>query len=205
MKEAYPLAWPDGWPRTLLKDREHRKAWKKTERQSIEDLELELKRFDTLAATLTRKDPQDFRTAADPSVSVFFSRRREDDFSWQTALGILNPSPTIEEIDSAFQRLARKYHPDLGGDTEMFVALSKHKAAAIAFINRLSGAAHDFNIACDKYHEARWNILAISNTVYSLRQMERDGTSRLLERALAGFAAQLTEGADREHVASAAR
>jgi len=189
MIEKYPLQWPGDWPRTLLKDRETRKAWKKTERQAIADLELELKRFGVLAATLTRKDRQDFRSAADPSVAVYFSRQREDDFSWQTALGITNPSPTIEEIEGAFNKLARKHHPDLGGDPEMFIALNAHKKNAIAYVNRLSGTAHDLVVACDRYSETRWNILAISNTVYSLRQMERDGTSRLLERALTGFAA----------------
>lgn len=30
VKESYPLAWPDGWPRTLLRDRRERKAWKDT-------------------------------------------------------------------------------------------------------------------------------------------------------------------------------
>lgn len=38
MIEKYPLGWPDGWPRTLLKDREQRKAWKKTERQAIQEI-----------------------------------------------------------------------------------------------------------------------------------------------------------------------
>ena len=188
MVEKFPLVWPDGWPRTLLREREERKAWKKTERQAIADLELELKRFGVLAVTMTRKDPADFRSAADPSVAIYFSRRKEDDFSWQAALGITNPAPTVDEIESAFNKLARKHHPDLGGDVEMFLALSKHKKNAIAYANRLSGAAHDLAIGCDKYTEARWNIFAISNTIYSLRQMERDGSSSLLERALSGYA-----------------
>lgn len=188
MNEKYPLIWPEGWPRTLLKDREERKVWKKTERQSIADLELELKRFGVLSATLTRQDPSDIRSAPDPSIAVYFSRRKEDDFSWQSALGITNPSPSVDEIETAFNRLARKHHPDAGGDIEMFLALSKHKQKAVAFAKRLSGTAHDLAIACDKYEEARWNIFGISNTIYSLRQMERDGSSSLLERALSGYA-----------------
>lgn len=191
MKESYPLSWPDGWPRTLIGDRESRSAWKKTERQAIEMLELELKRFNTLASTLTRKDPQDFRTAPDPSIAIHFSRKREDDFSWQGALGISNPAPTIEEIDSAFRKLAQRYHPDnqQTGDHETYIALSRHKKNAVAYVNRLSGSSSDYVIACDKFKESRWNIVAISHTIHSLRQMERDGTSKLLERALVGFSA----------------
>ena len=82
----------------------------------------------------------------------------------------------------------------------MFHALSKHKASAINYAKRLSGAAHEWGIACDKYEEARWNIFAISNTIYSLRQMERDGASALLSRAMQGFKV-LPEGA---HVNAAA-
>ena len=63
----------------------------------------------------------------------------------------------------------------------------------LAYVNRLSGVSHDYSIACDKYKEARWNITAVANTVHSLRQMERDGTSRLLERAMEGFKEQLPQ------------
>lgn len=190
MKESYPLLWPEGWPRTRLDDRELRPGWKKTERQSIEALEVELKRFGAIAPVITRKDPQDFRTAPDPSIAVWFSRRREEeDFSWQNALRIDNPAPSIEEIESAFRRLAAPYHPDKGGDVETWHALDKHKKNALAYVNRLSGASRDFVIPCDNFKEARWNINAIRMTIHSLRQMERDGTSGLLERAMKGFAA----------------
>jgi hypothetical protein len=193
MRETYPLRWPEGWPRTPLKDREPRAAWKKTEKQAIEALEIEMKRFGVISSVLTRKDPSDIRTAADPSVCVQFSRKHEDDFSWQSALGISKPDPTLEEIDSAFRRLATQHHPDRGGDTETFMALNRHKKAAVAFVNRLSGTSHEYAIACDKYKEMRWNILAIAHTIHSWRQMERDGASSLLERSMQGFAA-LGEG-----------
>jgi len=190
MKEIYPLQWPEGWPRTSLSDREARPAWKKTERQAIEALELELKRFGAIAPVISRRDPQDFRTAPDPSIAVWFSRKREEeDFSWQTALGIDNPAPTIDEIEAAFKRKALPYHPDKGGDIETWHALDKHKKNAIAYVNQMSGKSRDFCIPCDTFKESRWNINAIRMTVHSLRQMERDGTSGLLERAMKGFAA----------------
>jgi hypothetical protein len=203
MRESYPLQWPEGWPRTALKDREERPVWKKSESQALEILAVELKRFGVLSAQVTRKDPHDIRTAADPSVAVLFSRKRDDDFSWQGALRISNPAPSLEEIETAFRKLASQFHPDKpGGDDETFIALSKHKKNAIAYVNRLSGSAHDYVIACDKFRQANWNITAISHTIRSLRQMERDGTSRLLERALTGFAA-LPEGNHVEHAATA--
>lgn len=190
MKEAYPLSWPEGWPRTRIQDREARPGWKKTERQSIEALELELKRFGAVAPVITRRDPQDFRTAPDPSIAVWFSRRREEeDFSWQNALGIDNPAPTIEEIETAFKRRALPYHPDKGGDIETWHALNKHKQNAVNYINQMSGKSRDFCIPCDNFKESRWNINAIAGTIRSLRQMERDGTSGLLERTMKGFAA----------------
>lgn len=201
MREKYPLAWPAGWPRTRIQDRESRNAWKFNEAKSLEVLGLELKRFGVLSWTVTRKDPRDPVGAPDPSVAVYISRPREEDFSWQTALGIDNPAPTLDEINSAFRRLAAQHHPDRvaqgsGGDAEIFYALDTHRKNAIAYVNRLIGNQHDYCIACDKFKEARWNVNAIRMTIHSLRQMERDGTSRLLERALEGFRAALPGGAD---------
>lgn len=204
MKETYPLQWPEGWPRTRLDDRETRTGWKKTERQAIEALEIELKRFGAIAPVITRRDPQDFRSAPDPSIAVWFSRNREqEDFSWQSALQIDNPAPTIEEVSTAFKRLAAKYHPDNQetGDKETYYALDQHRKNAIAYVNRFTGKSREVCIPCDNFKEPRWNINAIRMTIHSLRQMERDGTSGLLERAMKGFAAQLTEGKAAANVA----
>ena len=186
-----------------MQDRESRPAWKKPERESIDALELELKRFGVLSATLTRKDPDDFRGPSDPSIALHFSRRREEDFSWQDALGITNPTPTIDEVDEVYRKLARKHHPDQGGDVEMFRALTAHRKNALAYINRLSGQSLEHAIACDKFKESKWNINAIRMTIHSLRQIERDGTSALLEQAMKGFANQIPERSE-SHVEQSA-
>lgn len=197
MKVEYPLKYPADLPRTRLDDRDKRGAWKRTERQAIEALEDELERFHAVGIVLTRQDPDDRLRARDPSVAVYFARRVDEEFSWQDALGIDNPAPSVEEINAAFKRLAAKYHPDnqATGDIETYRLLDQHKRNALAYVNQAAGRAPSYCLACDKFAEARWNIQAITNTVRSLRQMERDGTSRLVERALEGFKAQLAEHA----------
>jgi hypothetical protein len=157
---------------------------------------------------VTRQDPHDVRSAPDPSVTVWFSRSKADDFSWQSALGISNPAPSMDEINTAFRKLATKHHPDniargSGGDLEIFHALSKHKDKAVAFVNRTSGLANEFVIACDKFEEARWNLAAIAHTIRSFRQMERDGTSRILEQAMEGFKPALPPRATEDSHATA--
>ena len=201
MRETYPLQWPSGQPRTPIREREFRKAWKKTERQAIEQLETELKRFKVLMSSvvLTRKDPTDILSAPDPSICVWFSRSKDDDYAWQAALEIANPAPTLDEIGAAFRRLSAKHHPDSiqrgsGGDLEIFFALDRHRKNAIAFVNRTLGIGGEFAISCDKFSETRWNILAAAHTIHSFRQMERDGTSRILEQAMEGFRPALKEG-----------
>jgi hypothetical protein len=188
MKESYPLQWPDGVPRTRIKDRKIRKVWKKTERQSIESLDDELETFGAISAVLTRKDPDDKMSAPDPSVALYFARKCEDDLSWQDALGIDNPAPTADEVREAFNRVALRYHPDkLTRDIERYLAYDKHKQNALAYVNRLSGNTPDYVITCDVYSEAKWNITAIRMTLRSFRQMERDGASTLMQQAMGAF------------------
>jgi hypothetical protein len=198
MDEKYPIQWPEDFRRTMLKDRRERKQWKNTERQAIQALDLELKRFGAINPVITRRDPNDVVAPPDPSVAVWFSRKREDeDFSWQTALGIENPAPTRAEIETAFKRVAMKYHPDNqsgSADPAMYIKFDEHKRNALAYINRLTGSTRDFCIPCDNFKEAKWNITAIRMTIHSLRQMERDGTSGLVERAMKGFTAALPVG-----------
>lgn len=196
MQEIKPLVWPEGWPRTLIKDREGRRVWKKTLRQSIEVLEKEMKMFEVTSSGLALAD---YDVTRNPSVVVSFSRKQHEDTSWQMALQIANPEPSQDEINAAFKRLSLQHHPDRGGDLETYLELEKHKRNALAYINRGKSTAFEYVIACDKYREPRWNVMAIAGTFRSLRQMERDGTSRMVERAMTGFAAQLPQEAGRSY------
>jgi hypothetical protein len=203
MKETYPLKWPQGQPRTAIRDREDRRAWKKPLRASLVALDVELKRFGALMESIqvTMQEPNDVRSAPDPSVAVWFSRSKKDDFAWQNALGITNPAPSLDEIGEAFKRLAAKHHPDKiaqnsGGDLEIYHALDRHRKNAVAYVKRLSGLSSEFAIGCDKFSETRWNVTAIAHAISHFRGLERDGTSHILEQAMEGFRPALQEAKD---------
>ena len=201
-KEAYPLQWPDGWIRTRLDDRQTNKAWKKSANDARELLLRELERMGATSAVISTNVPLNMRGGLqaieprDPGVAVYFSKKAEADFSWQDILGINNPAPTREEINMAFRRLSARYHPDNQetGDLEVFKALNAARIAALKWADEREGIGQDYVIACDKFKEVRLNINAIRLTIAAIRQIERCGTSSLMERAFRGFQ-QITERA----------
>lgn len=195
-KEAYPLAWPEGWPRTRPQDRKPMSSWKKTANQYRENLVTELERMKSPTSLVSSNVPLNLRGAMTPGVepldvgvAVFFSRQMKEDFSWQDALGIHDPAPTEQQVNEAFKRLARQYHPDAGGDLAMFQSMAKHRDNAMRWINRRTNQSFDYVIACDQFREVRLNMAAIVLTIRAIRQIERCGTSSLLERAFKGFSA----------------
>lgn len=192
-KEAHPLSWPDGWPRTRPQDRKSQSQWKRSMNDYCEDVVREMERLGAVSLVVSTNIPLNLRNQLttgveplDPGVAVYFSRKAKEDFSWQDGLGIHEPAPTIERIDAAYREMAKKYHPDQGGDIAMFQALTKHRDSARAWVNRKS-AGQDYVIACNQFKEVRLNLCAIKLTIAAMRQMERCGTSSLLERAFAGF------------------
>jgi len=196
VKEAYPLAWPDGWFRTRPQDQKPMGTWKKTANQYREALMTELERMGAPSFVISSNVPLTARGSMTPNVeprdtgvAVYFSRAAKDDFAWQDALGITTPYPTEEEIASAYRRLAAKYHPDSGGDVTMFQAVTKHRDNALRWLRQKSGQEFGFVIACDQFREVRLNMAAIVMTIKAIRQIERCGTSSLLERAFKGFSA----------------
>lgn len=196
-KEAHPLSWPKDWPRTRPQDQRFIAAWKRTANQYREELAKELDRAKAPVAVISTNVPLNVRGHMTPGieprdvgVAIYFSKPVKEDFRWQDALNIHDPAPSEEQINRAYRALVAQYHPDSagGGDREMFLALTQHRDNAIRWINR-STAAPDFVIACDTFREVRLNLAAIAFTLKAIRQIERCGTSSMLERAFKGFLA----------------
>jgi hypothetical protein len=121
LKEAYPLSWPSGWPRTRPQDQKPMGTWKRTANQYREGLMTELERMGSPSFVISSNVPVSSRGSMVPGieprdvgVAVYFSRALKEDFSWQNALGITDPYPTEDQVNDAFKRLAKQYHPDTG-------------------------------------------------------------------------------------------
>lgn len=209
-KEAYPLVWPSDWPRTRPQDQRTMASWKRNANQYREELAKELERRKAPVAIISTNVPLNMRgqmahgiEPRDVGVAIYFSMPKKEDFRWQDALGIHSPAPTDDEINAAFRKLVAQYHPDRpgGGDREMFLAATQHRDNALAWAHRLT-AEPEHAIACDTFREVRLNLAAIAFTLKAMRQIDRCGTSAMLERAFKGFLA-LAAGSpetDREQV-----
>lgn len=201
MKEAYPLAWPEGWIRTRIQDRKTNSQWKQDSNEARDALIKELARWDVEAMQLSTNIPTKFggglqsgMEPRDPGVALYFSRKLKEDYTWQDILGINDPAPSHDIIDRAYRDKAKLHHPDSGGDLETFKMLTAARDRAKEWVNQRENQDHQYVIACDQFKEVRWNITAIRMTVSYLRGFERCGTSALLERAFKGFEA-ITEKA----------
>lgn len=195
MRESSPLKWPEGWARTLPEKQRLQPQWKKSQTFYVDALEVELKRMDTVSSILT----YNVRGDRDPGVAVWFSRKREEDFSWRNDLGLRNPYPTLDEVDRAYYSLVKIYHPDSGtkADITIFHRIDDARKLAKKWVNRQEGNAFDYSIGADAFKEVRLNIAALANSIRHIRGLERCGTSAIMEKTFEGFK-QLTEGAPRK-------
>jgi len=172
-------------------------SWKRTANQYREALTIELDRMKCPAAVISSNVPLTLRGAMtagveprDVGVAVYFSRPEKEDFSWQEVLDIRDPVAATEaQIQENFKRLAQVYHPDRGGDLAMFQKVAKARDQAIRWLKRATDQNFQYVIACDQFREVRLNMAAIVLTIKAIRQIERCGTSSLLERAFKGFSA----------------
>lgn len=196
-KEVYPLTWPEDWPRTRPQDQRAMASWKRTANQYRDALVTELSRMEAPSAVISSNVPLSLRGAMtagveprDVGVAVYFSRKVKEDFSWQDVLNIRDPiSVTEGQIQESFKRLAQLYHPDRGGDIAMFQKVTGARDNALRWVNRKTNQDFPYVIACDQFKEVRLNMAAIVMTIKAIRQIERCGTSSLLERAFRGFSA----------------
>lgn len=174
-------------------------SWKRKSNEYREDLAKELDRIKAPVAVISTNVPLNVRgqmTAGveprDVGVAIYFSKPLKEDFRWQDALSLHMPAPTEADIHAAYRRAAAVHHPDKGGDIEMFRALTQHRDNALRWATRKPATPH-LVIACDLFREVRLNLAAIAFTLKAIRQIERCGTSSLLERSFKGFMALAAE------------
>lgn len=185
-----PLRWPEGQARTRIQDRQRKSAWKRTRAQYLTALEQELRRSGATDWLITHSD-----SSLDPGVAVYFSRRPQNQFAWQEALGMIGTVPTVDAINQQYRKLIRFIHPDgPSPDIEMFHALTEHRDRAIDWALGRHRADHEYVIAIDVFDELRLNINAVRVVLLSLRRIEDCGSPLMLERAFRGFAKQITAG-----------
>lgn len=196
-KEAFPLSWPADWPRTRPQDQRAMATWKKNANFYRGELEKELGRMDAVASVISSNVPINLRGAMttgieprDVGVAVYFSRKVKEDFAWTDILGIRDAvAATESQVQDAFKRLAQLYHPDRGGDLAMFQKAAKARDNAMNWINRKSDQNFQFVMPNDQFREVRLNMAAIVMSLKALRQLDRCGSTGLLERAFKGFSA----------------
>jgi len=194
MNESNPLIWPDGWPRTRLQDRQNKAAWKKSYVDAVSALIKELKRLGATEYLITRNVGNN---NSDSGVAVYFSLTPVDQYGWQEALGFIGEVPTIQQIDRAYMERAKRVHPDgPTPDLVLFQRLTEHRDRARAWARGEQTIEHDKVIPCDAFREQRWNVNAIRLTIAALRQIERCGSSLMMERAFRGFHKQISEVSD---------
>lgn len=192
VEEKHPLAWAPEAPHTLIADRKPMKSWKKPASHYKAKLIEELRKVGATEVQLSFHD--DSKAALDPGVTVYFSKAGgAKDTSWQAALGIDNPLPTVKEIDEAFRSKAAKYHPDnpQTGDTKIFQQFVTHREAAKRYVMGKQNQELEIALACDRYSEVRWNINALAISVQALRKLEEFGVAGFLDRVFRGFRTQI--------------
>jgi hypothetical protein len=186
VEEKSPLKWAKGWTRTPLTDRRSMRAWKRPLAYYRDALIDQLRKVGATEVLITFNSSDDARR--DPGVTVYFSKPSKEDFSWQLALGIDSPLPTLVEIDEAFRKKAAQYHPDRpSGDVEIFRALGQHRDRAKAWVMDTARKEHEFALPCDRFIEPRWNLNALRLGIAALRRLEEYGLPGMLERSFKGF------------------
>lgn len=192
MVEAYPLSWPEGWPRTPDHRRVSRSQFNTTFDRARSELMKELRLLGATNVVISswlplRRDGMPYSDQArrrldDPGVAVYFLLRKRQmvmardaytsvhDNLRSIGLGIahlrglerhgggtmmerafegfaalpppskrdcwsvlgLRPGASRDDIEQKFRDLAKRHHPDFGGDPDEFMAVKKARDEALA-------------------------------------------------------------------------
>lgn len=195
--EAQELRWPEGQPRTRIQDREGRSAWKQPLSKVKEMLRRELELSGATSSLLTYSS-----NPLDPGAAIYFSRKAQNQFAWQEALGFIGKVPTVDEINKAYRAAVKPYHPEgAKPDLNMFLALTQHRDRALDWALGRHRNDHEYAFGIDVFDEVRLNINAIKIVLFSLRRIEDCGSPLMLERAYQGFHKQIAVNATKSEVA----
>ena len=191
-KVDLPLRWPQDRPRTRFQDRKPQAAWKMNYSDTLKALQRELQLVKATSVLVTHN-----KDSEDGGVAVWLSRKPQDEYGWQDALGFIGVIPSQKEIERAYMERVRKVHPD--GPTpniEMFRELTKHRDSALRWIRNERMVEHETVMAVDTFKEVRHNLNAIKLTLSALRQIERCGSPVMMEQAWRGFRPALVGGSE---------
>lgn len=174
------LRWPEGTPRMRIQDRRGNAHWRLPREKYLGGAIEELTKMKARSIHVTHTDNE----RVDPAVAIWWSVKKEVyDYSWQIGLGLDTPAPTLQEIDEAFRARALKYHPDRGGDVEMFKRLDGYRKEARAWVLG-TRESQELCIPCDLYNETRLNLAALRFAFYAFRKLDAVGIPGILERTL---------------------
>jgi hypothetical protein len=194
VKVETPLKWPQDRPRIRFQDRKNNAAWKMTYTDTLKGLERELVLVKATFALVTYNS----MNSEDGGVAIWLSRKPQDEYGWQDALGFIGTVPSKQEVTHAYHERIRKIHPD--GPTPnrvLFDELTKHRDNALRWISGERLVEPETVMAVDTFREVRHNLNAIKLTLSALRQIERCGSPVMMEQAWRGFrpalAAQASE------------
>lgn len=201
-QEESPLKWPEGWSRTLIDQRKSIASWKKPFGFYRDAVISELEKMKVSSAMISRNEGT--LAQRDPGVAVWFSIKQIADWSWQSGLQIDNPIPSLDEIDVAYKRLARKHHPDAvangsGGDIQTYHKLTDYRKKARAWVLGGDTVNHGNCIPMDRFTDARQNLAGIRAALAHFRGLERLGMPAIVERVMStAFKAALPQHASED-------
>ena len=201
VKVEMPLKWPGDRPRVRFQDRKASAAWKLNYADSLKALEKELHLNKVTFALITYNS----LGHEDGGVAIWLSRKPQDDYGWQDALGFIGTVPSRDEVNAAYRKRVRTIHPD--GPTPnrvMFDEITKHRDNALRWIRGERMVEPETVMAVDTFKEVRHNLNAIKLTLSALRQIERCGSPVMMEQAWRGFRPAITAHASEDSHATVA-
>src|SRR5258706_14596563 len=131
VKVENPLKWPQDRPRVRFQGTKNHAAWKLNQTDTIKALEKELHLNKVTFALVTSNSPG----SEDGGVAIWLSRKPQDDYGWQDALGFIGTVPSKDQVNAAYREKVRRIHPDGATPNRvLFDEITKHRDNALRWI-----------------------------------------------------------------------